>query len=271
VSLAWEAVGPESADSCFLLLHGILGNRRNWLSFAKRIVEASPGWRGIVADLRNHGDSHGLAGPHTVDACACDVGELAAEIGAEPRVVMGHSFSGKVSLVYARDVAASLRDVWVLDASPGPRSVEMDAGRGTVEHVFQTLREVPVPIAGRSELIEDLKRRGLATSVARWMTTNLVREGDGFRWKFDLEAAEEMLRSYAATDAWGVLESPPSGVRVHVVRASESDRWTEADIARLERLRAAGAVDYVVQEGVSHWLHTQDPEGLFEIVRGTFS
>lgn len=265
MTLAWESVGEGGAERSIWFLHGILGSRRNWLSFAKRCAEEPPGHAATVVDLRNHGDSNSQSPPHSVDACACDVGELAAEVGYEPRVLCGHSFGGKVALLYARDVAASLRDVWVLDSQPGGRA--LDAEPGTVEHVFETLREVPLPIAGRSELVEDLMGRGLPRSVARWMTTNLERVDDGFVWKFDLDAATEMLRSYAETDAWSVLEEPPSGVRVHFVRAEKSDRWTREDVERLEGLGAAGTIDYRVFPGVGHWLHTEDPDGLFEMVR----
>jgi len=264
VTLAHEVVGEGPPERSVLLCHGILGSRRNWLSFAKRCAAVAPGWRAIACDLRNHGDSHGLEGEDTVDACARDLGGLAAELGHEPRVVVGHSFGGKVALLYARDIAASLRDVWVLDAPPGVRP--LDGGDGSVERVFETLGRVPLPIAGRSELIEQLQALGLSLAIARWMTTNIRREPDGFFWKFDLEKAGEMLRSYSETDAWSVLEEPPSGVRVHVLRAERSDRWSAADIARLCALGRAGTIDYVVHERVGHWMHTEDPDGLFAIV-----
>ena len=74
-------------------------------------------------------------------------GEIAAELGEEPRVVVGHSFGGKVALVYAREQASSLEQVWVLDAPPGLRSG--DGTRGDVENVFARVGEVPLPVPGR--------------------------------------------------------------------------------------------------------------------------
>ena len=55
---------------------------------------------------------------------------------------MGHSFGGKVALLYARDVAASLRDVWVLDSPPGVRPLD-EGGVG-----YRNATAVPVPADG---------------------------------------------------------------------------------------------------------------------------
>ncbi len=259
------AAGGGARRSIYLL-HGILGSRRNWLSFARRIVERAPAWRAVLIDLRNHGESHGAPPPHDMEACALDVAEVAAELGEEPRIVVGHSFGGKVALVYAREQASSLEQVWVLDAPPGLRSG--DGTRGDVENVFERVGEVPLPVPGRAELVADLRGRGLPRAIGKWMTTNLrpADDGEGFVWRFDLAAAREMLLAYGAHDAWDVLERPPSGVRPVVVRGGRSDRWLPEDLERLERLSRAGTIGYHVLKGAGHWLHSEDPEGLFALL-----
>src|SRR5215217_5600958 len=59
-----------------LMLHGIYGSGRNWGTIARRLVEARPEWGVLLVDLRNHGQSHGFAGPHTLAASAADVDRL---------------------------------------------------------------------------------------------------------------------------------------------------------------------------------------------------
>lgn len=262
--------GGAVARETVYFLHGILGSRRNWLSFARRVTEAFPRWRVVLVDLRNHGESHGAPPPHDLHACARDVGALAAHLGEEPSVVVGHSFGGKVALVYAREQASELREVWVLDAPPGQRTAD---AKGDVESVFARVGDVPLPIAGRAELVEDLRSRDLSLPLAKWMTTNLrpADDGNGFVWRFDLAAATEMLQAYGAHDAWDVLERPPSGVRPVIVRGGASDRWLDDDKARLTRLVRAGTIGYHVMEGAGHWLHSEDPEGLFALLAPTFA
>lgn len=264
---AYEVVDPPrgGARASVYFLHGILGSRRNWLSFARRLVERTEGWRAVLVDLRNHGESHGAPPPHDLEACALDVAALAAELGEEPRVVVGHSFGGKVALVYAREQASSLAEVWSLDAPPGLRE---KSSRGDVENVFERVGEVPLPIPGRDELVKDLRARGLSLAIAKWMTTNLrhADSGDGFVWRFDLESAAAMLRAYSEHDAWDVLERPPSGVVPVVVQGGTSDRWLPGEEQRLEALARAGVIRHHVIAGAGHWLHTEDPDALLALL-----
>src|SRR5690606_3974496 len=90
------------------VLHGFFGQGRNWSSFARRLVELRPDWVVVLVDLRLHGDSLDLPGPHTLAAAAEDlVGlhEAAAagagnasdppEAGSARPALLGHSFGGK--------------------------------------------------------------------------------------------------------------------------------------------------------------------------------
>ena len=56
----------------------------------------------ILPDLRCHGDTAEKLprkpGPHTVATAAADVIELMRHLTLFPRVIMGHSFGGKVVL-----------------------------------------------------------------------------------------------------------------------------------------------------------------------------
>lgn len=269
LSNAYELVEANAGatSACAFFLHGILGSRRNWLSFARRVVSQHPQWRLVLVDLRNHGESHGAPGPHTLAACAQDLGELAAALGEEPRVVVGHSFGGKVALVYARDVAAELDDLWVLDSSPG---TYLPRGTGSVEQVIRTISSLSLPIAGRRELVQALQDQGLSLSLAQWMTTNLRPAPGGFVWRFDLDAVREMLIDYAATDLWPWVENPPPGYRTHFVQGGRSDRWTDDDRERLARGQRAG-LDLHVLPNAGHWVHTDDPDALFAVMEPTWT
>ncbi|KAK9134866.1 hypothetical protein Syun_014196 [Stephania yunnanensis] len=61
-----------------VLLHGILGSRKNWGSFARRLAQEFPMWQFLIVDLRCHGDSASIKKrcPHTVASAALDVLKL---------------------------------------------------------------------------------------------------------------------------------------------------------------------------------------------------
>ena len=101
-----------------LLLHGILGSRKNWSTIGRRLAQAHPDWSFIAVDLRGHGDSHDVEPFHTVDACARDVIDLVMELELDVEMVIGHSFGGKIALEVARQGLPGLKQVACLDSSP---------------------------------------------------------------------------------------------------------------------------------------------------------
>lgn len=248
--LAFDSIGPDDGPSVFIL-HGILGSRRNWASFARRLSAERPAWRIVTVDLRNHGDSGGFAAPHRLIDCAQDVAELAAAIGV-PEMVVGHSFGGKVALVYGRD-HGPVPGVWALDSPPGIGDPE---AAHEIRTVIAAARSLPQPVARRSDVTAHFMAQGLSEGLGRWMTTNITRAPDGLRWRFDLDAIETMLASYWAEDLWPFIESP-GRCRVHILRAGRSDRWSAADRARLDRLPHT-----VTLPDAGHWVHVDDAAGV---------
>ncbi|GBG00455.1 hypothetical protein Rsub_13201 [Raphidocelis subcapitata] len=265
-----------------VLVHGILGSRRNLQSFAHMIVEGFPSWQVLLVDLRCHGESAaaaggpGAAGPHTVDAAARDVLELLRERRMFPQMLIGHSFGGKVVMSMARQFGVSSLprpvQVWVLDTLPG----EVRAGGGvdgTADHpanLIAALQSLPTPIASRAALIDALAARGFSLPVSRWMTTNLRPHeagGGALTWSFDLDGIADLYRSYESTCLWDLLEAPPQGLRVDFVRATRSTfRW---DVGGAEgRIAGLGHRVHALEAG--HWVHTENPGGLFEILAPTF-
>lgn len=240
------------------ILHGILGSGRNWRAFARQLARLHPTWRLVLVDLRNHGDSNPAPPPHTVAACADDLVELAEELG-HPTLVIGHSYGGKVAMAYGRLAPEGLAGVWVLDSQPGaPGFLPADHD---VARVIAALEKVTLPVPSHAALQEELLGQGFSPMMAGWMTTNLRREPAGLVWRFDLAAVSEMLSDYVRDDLWPWLEEP--GVAVDVVRGGRSDRWSEADIARLERL--PGVSLHTLPEA-GHWLHVDAPAALLQLL-----
>ena len=252
--LAHRWIGAADAPRAAFILHGILGSGRNWEGFARRWVAAAPAWRLCLVDLRNHGESKGFMPPQTLEALADDLGELAATVGG-PEWVVGHSYGGKVALHYARAYAgAPLSRVWSLDSTPGASA----GGGGEVERVIEAVGAAPQPVPDRATLRDWFRAQGFSPMLAGWMTTNLRQTPEGLVWRFDVAGIAAMLADFRARDAWDVLESPPAGVHVHLVRAGQSDRWTPDVLHRL----AASQAEVSVLPGAGHWLHVDDPDGL---------
>ncbi|MEZ4374180.1 MAG: alpha/beta hydrolase [Polyangiaceae bacterium] len=267
MQLASTRLGPESASRNIVLLHGILGSGGNLRGLGRRLVEQLPGTRVVLFDLRGHGDSANYArsvgGPHTVRACVEDIDSALRNLRFQADVVIGHSFGGKVALLYAQMFPHGLRQAWALDSTPG---IKRDAGGGEVGQVYKTLREVPTPFASREAMLQALESRGIATGIARWMTTNLKREGDVYDWAFDLDVIGELLEDYFQEDIWPWLEARRGTPDIHLLRALNRDRFSQADADHALGLPRACRVTLHDLPNSGHWVHADNPDGLLEIL-----
>jgi len=280
-----DASGPPPRWIAFL--HGIYGAGRNWNSVARRVVGARPEWGATMVDLRGHGDSTGFPPPHTVRAAACDLLRTARAAGGTPDAVLGHSFGGKVAMEYLRVTAKADADgslapsaLWIVDSTPEAREPS-----GSAWEMFDVLRAHPGPFASRGAGLQALESEGVATPVARWLATNLVEENgtsDGraddaddadearskpaWRWRIDVEVMEALLRDFFDLDLWKVVEDPPAGAHVHVVKATESSVLSGESLERVEA--AASSSDRVHLHRVEggHWLNADNPDALVELL-----
>ena len=248
-----------------LVLHGILGSARNWRAVAQRLADDLGDWRFVLPDQRNHGESHGAPLPHDVEACSGDLLRLERLLDRPFDAVIGHSFGGKVALSLA-DIHDTLRVCWVLDTWPGTGPPGRDRAEQDVDRLIEVLHTLPMPVRQRADVAVFLVQAGFAPAVGRWMRTNIRRREGALRWHFDLDAAQEMVASYWATDLWPVLEQPPPGTRIHVLRAERNDRWDAATIARLEQAAEHDRVACPVLRDAGHWVHVDAPDALHALL-----
>ncbi len=262
-ALSYDLVREDEPSFWLLMLHGIYGQGRNWNTVARRIVRARPDWGIALVDLRMHGASHGFGPPHTVRAAARDLLALASELRAAPATVAGHSFGGKVALAYVEEAGDGLRQAWLLDSTPAPRPPS-----GSAYEMLQILRSLPDVFPSRGDLVTALERADVATPVAQWMATNLEQGSDGYRWRFNLDAIEDLLEDFFQTDLWQVVESPPDDVEVHLVKATESSVLDGETLARVERATATGRTFLHHVEG-GHWLNADNPDAVVDLFVGS--
>ncbi len=290
-----RAPGSE-ATSAVVMLHGILGSGSNLRGLARSFL-SSPEGAGrcvVLMDLRAHGGS--LDGPgnaDTVKHAADDVVETLGTLPVTPYAVVGHSFGGKVALALE---GLPLSHVMTLDSAPGPRT---DArGSEKTMAVLEQVRALALPLgadgdtssprpsppleerekkvwSSRDAFIDELVRGGQTRPLAQWLAMNLERTDAGFRFKLDLTRIDALLGDYLHLDLWPVVERASHvvgpGPRLHLVIALQSKVYEHDDRVRAQSLESesvSGAPGVTVDllEG-SHWIHTDNPTGVVEVMR----
>ncbi|KAI3972838.1 hypothetical protein MKX01_019496 [Papaver californicum] len=266
-----------------VLLHGILGGRKNWGSFARRLAQEFPMWQFLLVDLRCHGDSTSIKkrGPNTVASAALDVLKLVAQLRVTPRILVGHSFGGKVALSMVEQAAKPLArpvKVWVLDATPGKVRPGGD-GEDHPGELIAFLSTLPKQVASKRDVVSALIKEGFSKDVAQWVVTNLRptdSSSSSFSWVFDLKGIAEMYKSYEETNLWKFVEDVPRGVHINFLKAERSlHRWALGDLQRIHAAEEqaadeGGGVQMHVLEDAGHWVHADNPDGLFRILSPSF-
>ena len=248
----------RAPDRWLGVLHGIYGAGRNWRSVARSLVEERPDWGAILVDLRQHGDSVGFDPPHTLERTAADLDGIDRPL----RAILGHSFGGKVALIQGHE-DRKIEQVWVVDSTPAAGEPEGSAWR-----MLRLLRRLPDRFDEREDAVTALADEGMDRAVALWMTANLERTDDGYRWRIDLDDMEALLRSFFETDLWDAVESPREGLELHFLRATGSPVLSAEAVGRI---RAAGEETgrvFLHEVAGGHWLNADNPEAVVELMKG---
>lgn len=265
-SLAHEPVGAEgtSGGPALYILHGFLGSGRNWMSFARRLVDLRSDWRAVLVDLRLHGESQDVDGPHSIAAAAGDLVDLVAALGpGEPTAVLGHSFGGKVALAATRRLAPTPVQTWIIDSTPAA------GGEGSgADRLLARLEASPASFPDREAAVSWIIEGGFDEMTARWVATNLEHRCDDWAWGLDPDALRELLTDFATTELWEVVESAPPDASIHFVRATRGSILATDDAERIQRLAATGEPVALHELEGGHWLHTDNPGGLLELIAG---
>jgi pimeloyl-ACP methyl ester carboxylesterase len=270
VELFVDRIAPSGADKMAVLLHGILGSGQNLRTVARRFTESAEGWAAAVIDLRGHGRSMALDDrPANLATVADDLIETLAHEGLPVAALIGHSFGGKVALEAASRSVLPLSHLVVMDSLPGARPDRH--GSESIEQVLGALEAEPGPFASRDAFVDVMIARGLTKPIGQWLATSLRRQDDGaFRFGIDLGYVRAVLGDYFARDLWPVLESPPAGLRGHLLIGDRSQVFGPADRARAIALASRGILTLDVLD-TGHWVHAEDPEGVVRALANRLS
>ena len=190
VPLQYKVLG-ERGD-WVLLLHGLFGSGDNLGALAKALMDE---FRVVQVDLRNHGRS-----PHSDDmtfaSMAADIALLQDTLGIARSHVVGHSLGGKVAMQLALQHPARVQRLVVADIAPvayAPHHRE----------IFAALQGLDLQgIANRGELDAQLARSLPDSGVRQFLLKSLYRDGDVWRWRFNLPVLQTALCAYHRGVEW---------------------------------------------------------------------
>lgn len=236
-----------------VVLHGMLGSRRNWASMARHLSAHFAVW---TLDLRNHGAS-GHSSEMSYPVMASDLAAFLARERIRQPLLMGHSMGGKVAMRYAVDHPESVAGLIVVDISPKPYPPRW-------EHEFAALRALDLrTLTSRGDAEERLAADIPDWAFRKFLTTNLARdpESKAFVWAVNLEALQAALPQLFRE---GV--SPPNrfGGPTLFVRGGRSRFVSAEDFPRIREIFPHAVLETIAEAG--HNVHFDRPEAFAECV-----
>jgi pimeloyl-ACP methyl ester carboxylesterase len=276
-ALAFDVFGPKTAAKTAVFLHGILGHKRNWRTPAMLWTKMHPDTRCITIDHRGHGTSGSGTPPHTITNCALDVKELLdAENLPAPDIMVGHSFGGKVALKYLENCEIEGQNTpaqtWILDSIPFlyPKELDIEQGENSVYKVFEVLDKLPESYVSREWFVDELSKE-VPRPIALWLATNVNVQSDRktFKLGVDIGVVKQLFSNFCELDLSDLLNNYRGSGHVHFVRAGRNKLWeTGGGLEKLKKMESNNDKIHVhTMPNVGHWLHTEDLDGLFKLMR----
>ncbi len=239
-----------------LILHGLFGNSDNWMPIADRLAQSH---RVYLPDMRNHGRS-----PHdpvfSLESMVEDIYEFITDLGLRKISLIGHSMGGMITMNFAFEYPHRVNRMVVIDIAPRPYPVIHDELLSHLQALDLTR------IRRRRDADQILARNISSQRIRQFLLKNLYRQEDGrYNWRLNLPVIAENLDQIRK----GVLKPHRINIPALFIRGGASDYIRDDDIAALPELFEDYRVETIA--GASHWVHSEAPDELFDLISGFFS
>ncbi|MCA1930853.1 alpha/beta fold hydrolase [Rheinheimera sp.] len=233
-----------------VLIHGLFGSYENLGVIARALADQ---WQVVNLDMRNHGRS-GWHDNMSYALMAEDIKDTLDHLGLDQVVLLGHSMGGKISMEFALRYPTRVSKLILADISPvqnRPRHLE----------ILSALESINLDqIRSRQQADQQLALTITETGVRQFLLKSLYKEGDQFRWRFNIKALianyQELLK---APESKGPFTGPTL-----FIKGADSDYLLPEHQSVILQLFPTSKAKVIM--GTGHWLHAEKPVAFSKIV-----
>jgi esterase len=233
-----------------VLIHGLFGSYENLGVIARALADQ---WQVVNLDMRNHGRS-GWHDNMSYALMAEDIKDTLDHLGLDQVVLLGHSMGGKISMEFALRYPTRVSKLILADISPvqnRPRHLE----------ILSALESINLDqIRSRQQADQQLALTITETGVRQFLLKSLYKEGDQFRWRFNIKALianyQELLK---APESKGPFTGPTL-----FIKGADSDYLLHEHQSVILQLFPTSKAKVIM--GTGHWLHAEKPVAFSKIV-----
>lgn len=262
VTLQWTEFhsASDSSETPVLLLHGLLGSKRNFASLATSLGNQLEKPRRIIGvDLRNHGDSEHAA-EMTYTAMAQDVLEFMNVQGLNKVVLVGHSMGGKIAQAMSLLYPDRVDGLVVLDIAPVVYSSK-DPHWKAVEDIMHAMQSVQ-DASSKSSLDKQLRQSIPDPNLRAFVLTNYDARLKG--WKIPVATICQQLDFIAGFDVTNHKTKCYEG-DVFIIHGGQSRFVRHAYMDRIAELFPNHMLTTI--RGAGHWVHAEAPDDTIALLK----
>lgn len=245
------------------ILHGLYGSSDNWVTIARNLSES---FTVYLPDQRNHGQStHSYE--HNYDLMGRDLFELTSELKIDKFFLAGHSMGGKTAVNFAMRWPEKLNALTIIDISPF-RSEDRER-KFYKEHknILEAVLSVDLTrTASRAEAESILYSKIKSEKTVGFLMKNLGRTGEkGFFWKMNIKSLYENLETIVDGIPRPTADTEQiTGFPVTFIKGEDSDYLPAQEIKAI--LKLFPVAEIITVKGAGHWVNSERPDAIIEIL-----
>ncbi len=228
-----------------MILHGLFGSARNWQGIARALADSH---HVITPDLRNHGQSPHLENMSYIEM-ADDIVAIADQLNLNEIIIVGHSMGGKVAMTAALRHPQRFAALAVVDIAPVDYQHDFNLFiEAMLSLNLQTLKSRAQAETALAKVINDI-------SVIQLLLQNLIRRGDKFEWRINLQGIMNNLALIAQFP--DTLKNSVCRQPALFLGGSESDYLRSLHNNDIYQYFPSAEITMI--NGAGHWPHAEKP------------
>jgi esterase len=260
-----------------LLLHGLLGSKRNFASLGTSLSDLLVNKRPILAlDLRNHGDNIDFRTDMSYEAMAMDVLAFLDAYNHKQVVLVGHSMGAKVASTLALLYPDRVAGLVVLDMAPVTYSND-DVAWKAVRDILHVLADLDITSCKTKRDVDLLLRPTIPDPALRaFVLTNLQQQpnvsssssasntcSSHLSWKIPLTWMREELPTLAGFPE--VTNSRQYEGDAFFIHGGQSKFVRNIHLSRIAALFPNHMLTTI--RGSGHWVHAEAPDAVLTLLK----
>ncbi len=249
MSLFYREYG-ESTDKNLIIIHGLFGSSKNWITNAKELSDLV---KVYSIDVRNHGESMHTE-THLMEDLIEDLKIFIEENQIEKPILLGHSMGGLNAMYFSLKYPDLISKLIVLDIAPKNYEVNY-------EKEFLCLNMDVSKFDSRTELDQAMEKIYDDKFIRQFLQMNLDKADIGYKWKLNVKTLQKAKNALH----YNLENLNPISTPTLFILGSISEYIGKTDYEKIKFYFTNSQIETI--QGAGHYLHFTHQKEFIKLTR----